>query len=529
MLTRALVRARVLRRNAQKLDYPGFEEFLYKLGDTKQRLALCIDEFDLVARVPQFDWEFFDNLRSLADNPKLPLTLVVASVMPLEDMAHAGVYGSPFFNIFVQARLGLLSPQEAETLVTHPPVGAVGFPRGAAEIVALAGRHPYFLQLACSLAWDQREEADCRLDMTRLRDAFTQAARAHYQYIWEHSSNDERQTLCDLVHGVHMVAAEYRTCLERGYVIDGGAPQVCGEGLAAFIRDQCGAIRTGRPPILPPTVVHPMAEEHRLALIVGLNAYQARQRGQMVLRRLKHARRDAQAMTELLQTSGFSVWSLLGAQATFARVQVAFDKLHQATAGEPHPDSCFVFYFAGHGMIDPSNDEKAHLLLYDTDPRFPAAAGIDMEQLVYNFLQQVRVPHALVLLDTCHAGFAAGVRGVRHARPESNQLANVTQQVFSKARGRLVLGACPGTEQARELDNLRHGVFTYYLLKHWRDLDGVPPSVDYVDANSLQGYVTRTMSDHHNDLPPPVWAGAGAGPPLILRRIPRAEHQPEEA
>ena len=53
-----------------------------------------------------------------------------------------------------------------------------------------------------------------------------------------------------------------------------------------------------------------------------------------------------------------------------------------------------------------------------------------------------------------------------------SRLSNVTQQLFSGLRGRMVLAACAGEAQAREKASLGHGVFTYYVLRHWRDLEG---------------------------------------------------------
>lgn len=519
-LTRSLIWAGAMPRNTLPLTYEDFEDFLFDLDENGRRLILFIDEFDLVTRDLRFEWAFFDNLRSLVIN--FPLTLVVASVAPLSQMAHQDVFSSPFWNIFEKERLGPLSQQEAEALVSRPD----GLGEAIDELVELAGLHPLFLQLACSIAWKLRAEAGGQLDMDVLRNAFEVKIRDHYQYIWDHSSSREQAVLCALAMGSAADGVGLQDLAERGYANAKDSTLTCGTGFAAFVQTQCEAIKAehllaprgeNAPPSLDPIQVDPGAQEQRLALIVGVNNYLHQQTGSYFLAPLEYAERDAEEMVALLKQLDFEVTPLLGEEATHDAVQATFAELSQKTVNAPHPESCFVFHFSGHGMIDPGHDETAHLLLHDTNPSNPAAAGLEMNHLAYDLLPKVQVPNALVLLDACHAGFAAGVK---HARPEEpERLPNVSTQVFGRVEGRMILAACPGAAQAREIDDLRHGVFTNYLLKHWRDLEGIHPP-ECIDVSSLHGYVFRIMPQNHPALPPPVWGGAGSGHPLILRHIP---------
>jgi hypothetical protein len=524
-LTESLILNGTLPEDSPPLTFLTFKKFLAGVRRANQALILFIDEFDLVTRDRRFDRTFFDNLRSAVT--KYPLTLVVASVAPLKNMAHQDVFTSPFWNVFFKEQLGPLSRAEAVALIEQDgrPDGL-----GAAtnEIIALAGQHPFFLQLACGLAWDLRATHG-RLDLNQLQTAFTNQIRDHYQYIWEHSDGQEQQALCAFVAGARRDGVGFDRLIERGYMIAANPPQLCGTGFAAFVREQCAAQSAAQPrgqpvpdvtPVLVPGLlnpirVNPAAQAQRLALVVGSNTYSYQQAGDYVLPPLQFAERDAEEISLMLEKSGFQVTQLLGSQATNRAVQNLFDQFSQLTSADPHPDSCFVFHFAGHGMIDPQHNETAHLILYDTDPNDPRATGLEMNHLVYHLLPKVRVPNTLVLLDACHAGFAAGVRDLR---PNPNRLSNVAQQIFGIVRGRMVLAACPGEAQARELTTLGQGVFTNYVLRHWRDLDGSHP-VDSINLNSLVGYVFTVMPQNHPTLPPPVWGGAGVGPPLILRHI----------
>jgi uncharacterized caspase-like protein len=250
--------------------------------------------------------------------------------------------------------------------------------------------------------------------------------------------------------------------------------------------------------------------------VVGVNQYLHQDAGRYSLPPLQCAENDAEVMARFLKGLGFTVTPLIGAQASYTSVLKAFEWLKAATAAGTHPNSCFVFHFSGHGQLDPHNDEVAYLMLHDSDPRAPSQASLEMTKLVYHFLAGVRVPNALVLADACHAGYAAGVKDIA-VRP-LNQLTNVTQQLFSGLRGRMILAACAGEAQAREDPGLGHGVFTHYVLRHWRDLDDAPAS-GHVTFGSLIDYVGRMMPQDPRQVSLPVYNGVGVGSTFVLRSI----------
>jgi hypothetical protein len=521
---KALARAGALPAGQPLGGFDDLEDYLYRLAGAGERLVLLVDEFDLVARDRNFPRVFFDQLRGAAGD--LPLTLVLASVLPLSQFAHAGVYGSPFFNIFLMERLGPLAPAEAEALVRSPG-GQPGLPELAAEALELAGRHPYFLQLACHAAWDLRACAGT-VDRGEWRSAFAAKAREQMQYVWDHSGDDERQALCGLARGAQAAGEGLGPLVERGYVA-GGSLAVSGAGFAEFVRGRCAALPrppvapcpppapagAARPPLPPALATCASAPELRLALVLGVNRYLHQQAGRLVLPELRYAERDADALADFLERElRFTVIRLTGERATCAGLLQAFRWLEGTTAADPHPASRFVFHFSGHGQVGTESEEVAYLMLHDSDPRAPAAAGLDMFRLVYDLLPLVRVPNALVLLDACHAGFAAGVRDME-VRP-ADHFANVARHPFRDLRGRMVLAACAGEAQAREEASLGHGIFTSYVLKHWRDREGGPAS-GRITFGSLVDYVGEALRQHGPDVPLPVYNGVGVGGTLVLR------------
>lgn len=518
-LTENLILAGKLPEGSQNLTYLSFRRLLGELRRQNQRLVLLIDEFDVVARERCFEKSFFDNIRSLAQD--FPLTMVVTSVAPLANMVHQDAFGSTFWGIFVDYRIGPLSESEATELVSQGG-SADGLGKYTQGIIELAGYHPFFLQYACMEAWNIRKSSGGRLDMATLYSTFTGKVKNHYQYIWDHSTAEEQAALCAVVGNRADASDGLKNLQTRGYVHEETNQQLCGSGFAAFVKERCSAQTeesvggpSTKPIIITQIEVDPGAPEQRLAIVIGVNKYLH----QTTVPRLYYAEKDAQEMGDLLESLNFTtVKRLPGCHATYQDIKDAFVEIIRIIAPIPNPNSYFVFYFSGHGILHPKNDEKAYIMLYNTNSDNPDDDGLDMDNLVYDLLPQIKLPHCLVILDACHTGYAVGVKDAKRISILSGRWANVTRQVFGANRDRMVLAACPGEASARELPSLEHGVFTYYILKHWQALEGPHPS-NCINFASLYSYVFDEMPRNHPDLPPPVWGGAGAGSPLVLRKI----------
>jgi hypothetical protein len=507
-----------LRPDAE-MGYRELRDWLRQQHALGGRLVVLLDEFEIVARdYLRFPREFFDNLRTLGND--LPLVFVVATSLPLREIVHAAALGSPFFNIFITERLTLLAPAEAVALIRTPPGGA-GVGEHEQELLDLAGRHPYFLQVACRTAWDFRHWHGA-VDMPAVRAAFLEKARDEYEAIWDRCQPEEREALCSLFRGYRSVTAGYPALVNRGLVLGDPNPSVASSGLAAFLTDRCPARVAARPlgPCLTPSVaLAPMTTDAaapimRFALVLGLDYQSVGRPGLTSISPLRYAERDAQAVEALLKSLGFAVYSLIGQRATLDEFRKAFDWLQGNTGGHPNPESCFVFHFSGHGQLGPDDEETAYLMLHDSDPNALPKTAVEMVQLVSHYIPRIRVPNSLVLLDCCHAGSAAGVRDVVAA----GHVSHLAQQAFTGVRGRMVLAACAGSARAREEEDLTHGIFTYYVLRHWRDRDGVGPR-DAITFGSLVDYVGRSMAAHGRDVPLPVFNGIGMGGTLCLRPV----------
>jgi hypothetical protein len=159
--------------------YDGLEA----LRDDGHRLLVLIDEFERIgARLDQFE-NWGEDWRSKASAGLL--TLVIATLRPLEEIYKQVGLTSPFGNIFSRVTLGALEPAAWHQLVHD------GFAASEADmqfIDDLAGGLPFYTQMAAALLWQHGDHA-------RARAEFVKQARPHFDNLWQNLHDNERRAL----------------------------------------------------------------------------------------------------------------------------------------------------------------------------------------------------------------------------------------------------------------------------------------------------------------------------------------------
>jgi tRNA A-37 threonylcarbamoyl transferase component Bud32 len=211
--------------DAGELRFITVRRLLRRVRDAGLDLVLALDEFEGLARNPNFEPDFYGELRSLAG--ELGVVYLTASKRGLYELTyhHSDTLSSPFFNIFSEMTLGLMPEEEARGLLTilsqhrlgsgTPQAEAVsgavqaqgsGTPQGQGggfceeEVdlaVELAGPHPFFLQIAGFHLFQLPGRGQ-----PRSPDVYEQAARRfmaeaedHYRYLWSQLTRDEQEAL----------------------------------------------------------------------------------------------------------------------------------------------------------------------------------------------------------------------------------------------------------------------------------------------------------------------------------------------
>jgi len=127
-----------------------------------------------------------------------------------------------------------------------------------------------------------------------------------------------------------------------------------------------------------------------------------------------------------------------------------------------------IVYYAGHGVPDVKNKNKAYILPTDVRGTSPQR-GIALDAF-YAKLGELAFHQTSVFLDACFSGInrenegvTDGLRGVE-IEAEEAELGGGSVVVFSAAQG---------NETAQGYPEQGHGLFTYYLLKEMQETGGM--------------------------------------------------------
>jgi hypothetical protein len=211
--------------------------------------------------------------------------------------------------------------------------------------------------------------------------------------------------------------------------------------------------------------------EEVYAVVIGINKYKN-------LPSLKYAANDArefhQFLIEVNQIPKDHVWLLLDEEATLEKFKTTLGTILRRSAGK---DDTVIIFLAGHGATEqdtssPDGDGlEKYILPYNADPKDLYASAMPMSEIARIF-QRISSERLVFIGDTCYSGGSGG-RTIPVAGKRAN-ISGVFWERVSQGKGRVILTASDANEVSVEKDELKHGVFTYYLLEGLRgkaDLD----------------------------------------------------------
>jgi hypothetical protein len=197
-------------------------------------------------------------------------------------------------------------------------------------------------------------------------------------------------------------------------------------------------------------------------IAVGINVYKNS------IYNLNYGRPDAQALVNALKDGArplfkeIKIVELYDSDATLANVVSAFEQAAVASK----PQDVFVFYYAGHGVMEEGERGAAgefFLVPHDVTQLYGDSDSLSQKALsaarLKALLSKIPAQKQLVLLDACQSGGAVEAFALRGA-PEQKALYQL-----ARSAGVVVIAAS-GTQQfASEVKELGHGVFTDALLE----------------------------------------------------------------
>ena len=257
-------------------------------------------------------------------------------------------------------------------------------------------------------------------------------------------------------------------------------------------------------------------EEHgRIwAVVIGINHYQN-------TRNLKYAANDALAFKKYLNDyigiPDENIFLLLDQGATQAEIKSLLGTKIKRKAGK---DDTVIIFYAGHGAVetdplDPDGDGfEKYLLPYDARLDDLYSTAIAMKE-VKTIFQRIHAERLIFIADTCYSGASGG-----RTTLASKTRATLSEKFFeriAKGKGRVIISACSANEISKEDDRLKHGVFSYYLLKGLKgagdfDGDGI------ITVSELFSFLSRRVPEASGQDQHPVRKGETEGE-LVIGRV----------
>ena len=144
----------------------------------------------------------------------------------------------------------------------------------------------------------------------------------------------------------------------------------------------------------------------------------------------------------------------------------------------------FIFY-AGHGLATDDGSEM-YLLPYDGAPQLLERTAISRKQL-FNDIAASNPQSVTVFLDTCYSGTTRGTETLIASRPIAIK---AKQQDIPD--GFTVMTAAAGDQTAKPLEEAKHGMFSYFLMKGMEG-DADANQDNQITASELHAYVQQNV------------------------------------
>jgi hypothetical protein len=178
------------------ISYENVRNAVLELDKAGSKLIIFIDEFDIVADSNEFDETFYANLRALVPHN---VAYLITSIKRIRE--HGKIITSPFFNIFIEIHLLPFSKNEVMEMINNLSARqGVSLKDESEFILDVAGCHPFFIQIACSVLFKYKSKGKKlrESDYDKIKEEFRDESQSRFEYIWNHLSKEERDVLSKL-------------------------------------------------------------------------------------------------------------------------------------------------------------------------------------------------------------------------------------------------------------------------------------------------------------------------------------------
>ena len=193
-----------------------------------------------------------------------------------------------------------------------------------------------------------------------------------------------------------------------------------------------------------------------VAIVIGIELYQTRAEG--ALTNVEYAENDARRFSEVIEEiygDALDVTLLLNSDATISNIDYALLN----SIGSLNENDTFIFYYAGHGFHDADGNR---VTAWDSNAFHIQGTTLSLREKLISRLSESPCKRSLSFVDACATKFKQLVQ----ARDVISDFDPTELREFLDATeySALFLSCSPG-EQSYPSSELKHGVWTYFLLE----------------------------------------------------------------
>ena len=199
----------------------------------------------------------------------------------------------------------------------------------------------------------------------------------------------------------------------------------------------------------------PTIPGQRYAVIIGISAYRDERLN------LRYTVNDAQGLYDVLTDPNYggipadNIKLLLSEEATTVNIKKTIGTWLSRKATE---DDTVIIYYSGHGAPEGA---QTYWVTYDADINDLYSTALNNDEIT-GMLDRVSAKRVITFLDACYSAATVNRRNQKKGIPTE-----IPWEKFA-GEGRVTISASDGKQESLELDEYRHGVFTYYLLEGLR-------------------------------------------------------------
>jgi hypothetical protein len=215
------------------------------------------------------------------------------------------------------------------------------------------------------------------------------------------------------------------------------------------------------------------------ALVIAIEKYK-----DPAIDSVRFAQADASEFASALELHGFTIQKLMLNHDATKSTMSSHIKRGLARLSK---DDTFFLYYAGHGFSDTG---KNFLTCHDTDPNDLNATSLGLRWIFKQF-ESSKSQRVAIFLDSCESGITKidDRRGLYGLMSEAE-----IDAFFKDSQFRVCFSACKTSESSYSDATLKHGIWTYHILKALRG--EVPQALEngrYLTAHALQNYLSREV------------------------------------